>query len=239
MFRPPNEKSNKQAMPSGTTKITEQPSTAKSTGISYAEVTKRNRKPATKKPKNIRSVARKCWEEKEAPLEFTRFHLELNDSRPLRQCTSKRTKKKLVYAILKSIGIRQHVILATPIGNSRIEVYSIDTLRESMLDILDDRKIKYTVAPNIMKQPEYENAKPINMELVTNRLGWLYYHAKLQNLKKAILDRVPQDLIATITNYLPEYKKTNLITEDAPEVIEIADMDVCESNLQTGAQHHE
>lgn len=206
---------------------------------SYADITKKNRPLKKKKSTNIKSVARKCWGEKEEPLEFMRFHIELSDSRPLRKCKSKRMKQKLVYAIIKSMGIRKHIILATPVGNSRLEIYAIDSLRGEMLDILDEKKIRYTLAPNLLEKPAYDNAKDVEKDFISRRLGWLYYHAKLQNLKKAILQGLNQEIQEKIKEFIPDYIQKNAITEDAPEVIEIADMDVCDSNLQTGAQHHE
>jgi len=209
----------------------------------FAEAVKMNLPKKTKMKENkLKRIAKQMWEPKEVPLEFTRFHIHLNDSRPLKKCKSKNEKRRVIYACLRSMGIRNHIIHASPVGNSIIEVYSIDKMREDMLDILDEKGIKNTLAPDLMKKPNFQNAKEVDRTLLIKRLGWIYFHATLQNLKKAVIQDMATDIQDEIIRYIPEYitNKEKQTTEDAPEVARHADMEVCEiTEIECAPAHHE
>jgi hypothetical protein len=156
-------------------------------------------------PSKIKRLAARMTAPREAPLQFQRLHIRVSDTRPLKMAATRQEKQKLIQAFLKHQDMRKSVFIASPIGNSIIEVYVRQDHLAQIQEKLDKDKIRHETI-DLVKPAAYPGAPALDYELLVKRLGWLYYHARLSNLRAAILEDLPQQTQDAICTYVPPYK---------------------------------
>jgi hypothetical protein len=143
------------------------------------------------------------------PLKFTKLHLKINDSRPIKACGTAKEVNELFNNLLNNIGIRKDVFLYSKIGNSILEIFVPDdeTILQRVMDKLVAKKVETLDYVNPTTVPAY--AKCANaMEMTAVRLAFLYKKAQLKNLKECILQDCSAELI--------ELVKSKISPKDAP-----------------------
>lgn len=162
---------------------------------SYAAMVK---KPAANRKNHFQKEAKKFTKVAGPPLEFAKIYYKVNDSRPLKKCKTAKEVKQLLNAHKKSIGINSEVFMISKIGNSVIEIivpknrkyYVRSILEENNLMILDD----FCVANN----SQYANNNSNYRQKMVKRITFQLKIARLQNLKKAIRNGIPADILSEV-----------------------------------------
>ncbi len=166
---------------------------------SYAAAAKKS--PSDRK-KFLKRQAQKLNRVSGPPIEFTKIHYQVQDSRPFKKCNTRREITTLIREHLKSIDIMQHVFMFSKIGNSVIEIivpkskkYLVHSyLEENNLRIIDD--FSPTANPHAIDS-NYKMA-------MARRIAFQLKLAGLQNLRRVIRAGIPDDVLVLVDNILEQ-----------------------------------
>lgn len=159
---------------------------------SYANVAKAG-------PKMNMPTSKKGWKKVTAsmirpvqePLEFSKLHLTITDSRPLKRCKNAREVNALLRKLLIHIGIANQVLLFSKIGNSILEIYVPTKDLRDIVGKIEAKEIQLNPGYNPTEVPAHvvEDEAIERMEAkAIKRVAFLYCRAWLKKLKECIFD---------------------------------------------------
>jgi hypothetical protein len=154
------------------------------------------------KSKQVKKRATQLFTPVGDALSFARIQIKIMDTRPMKKAKNAKEKNAVINAALKQIGIRDDTILFSMIGNSVVELYIKANKEEEVLTKLNEKNIEVERQVNPMSVPTFATLKE---EKLVSRLGWLYYHSKLINLKNCILEGLTGIIKEKVIGYVPAY----------------------------------
>jgi hypothetical protein len=165
----------------------------------YAEQTKKT--PAKLNQKQVRNLIQL----REAPMEFTRLHLQIQDNRKLK-AQKRPDRAHTISTLFKTIGIRKDVVAFSLIGCSVVEFYVAAVNSKEVINSLKEHKAVIIDDFDRFNPPPYlKDPSTFGRNLVT-RLSVLISRSRFKKLDEAILEGAHEDLKIAINDRINERK---------------------------------
>jgi hypothetical protein len=188
---------------------------AKPEGTSYAAITKKK-----SNTKQLKRNAQRLTRPVGPPIEFSKIHYKLNDSRPLKKCNSSREVNALLRAHIKAVDINNDTFAISKIGNSVLEIIVPKNKRNLIRGKLEENNLEVLADFTNSGNPAYVN--PNFKETMIRRLTNQLKYARLANVKKCIRSGVPAEILAEVDAILNQ-------SEAVKETASVGSMELEES----------
>jgi hypothetical protein len=145
-----------------------------------------------------RRFASSLFRERGPPAAFRKMYVKITDSRALKKMKNMGQTTALIREVMRSTGLKKHVIRFSLIGNSVLELYYFADHHDDVIDRLDEHGIfiLHGFDPSLIPQ----HGVAINAdEQAFKRLSHLYRTTTLVKLRETILEGHPAFLRARIT----------------------------------------
>jgi hypothetical protein len=166
---------------------------------SYAAAAK---KAPLDRKKFLKKQAQKLNRVSGPPIEFTKIHYQVQDSRPFKKCHSRREITTIIREHLKAINIMPHVFMFSKIGNSIIEIIVPKSKKYLVHSYIEENNLRIIEDFSPTANP---HAVDSNYKLkMANRIAFQLKIAGLQNLRRVIRAGIPDDVLALVDNMLEQ-----------------------------------
>ena len=143
----------------------------------------------------LQKLAKKAVAKPRDPLQFEKVHFVVNDNRPFKECKSASETIALIWAMLKELKIRNHVIEVSKVGGSVVELYVKKTRVEAVKVILKRARCQVFLDYNVLAIPDHsKKTADFYQEKVVKRISHLLFRAPLVNLRVCMLDGLPVEI---------------------------------------------
>jgi hypothetical protein len=168
------------------------PGKIKTTYATVADRGQQRRQQEAKKPltnKSLSRLAERSIQARKEPKEFVKIQAKLNDTRPMKKARG-RDKYRLIWGIVKRLGIRSHVIEVSKIGNSVIEIYVLAEAADTVRTAITNTEMELVVVDPLVNRGELRKSQKA-AESATYRLANLLSRTRLVKLRECILKGLP------------------------------------------------
>lgn len=165
----------------------------------WTEVVKKHRPrnnavtPKAAKTKNYLKNILRAGKPKSEPLEFSRLHIMLRDTREVKKFMKKGRLYDFLWDFTRALGIKKWVLDVSIIGSQIVEIYVRTDAVMRILDICEAEKVVVEEFFDLNAVPVFGRIKDIRRRMV-RRLSFIYRRAALINLRKCILEGLPEDI---------------------------------------------
>ena len=146
----------------------------------------------------IKRMAVGLTKKRREPLEFVRLHIEIYDTRSIKRAKKEMQVAKLVWTLLKMIGIARWTLEYSLIGNSILEIYVKANNLNSVKETLAEKEMNLIEEFDIATKPTHAQTDDYK-SLLVKRIKFLYGRARLVNLRKCILGGLPEEIVKEVT----------------------------------------
>jgi hypothetical protein len=170
----------------------------------------KNSRPEILQAKQIKRMAKSIFTERTEPLEFSKIHLKVEDSRPFKRANNRLEKTKLVTAALKNLGIFKDTTLYSTIGNSIIEVIVPTKAVYKVTAKIDKAAIEILKDFNPMNVPSYVKSEELSIrmkESAIKRIAYLYRKAGTKNMKNTVIAGLDDHTIDKVTSFYAQVEE--------------------------------
>jgi hypothetical protein len=125
------------------------------------------------------------------PAEFKKIVFKLQDSRPLKNCTSYSEVTKKVTGMFQRLQIKDDVFMWSKIGNSIIEIIVPEEAERDTKLAIFDSEMELIDQPKLWLPPAH-HIGPWDDTRFIKRNAFLYRTARLVNIRKCIIESMPE-----------------------------------------------
>jgi hypothetical protein len=137
----------------------------------------------------VKALAKKAVKAETPPMRFKKLHFQINDTRPFKECKNGGEVISLIWELLKTLKIRNHVLQVSKIGNQIIEIYIPEWKESKVRNALNRASLAVFQDFNVMAQVEHSKMNQDQIkERVVKRMTNLVYKAPLVNLRICMLN---------------------------------------------------
>lgn len=130
---------------------------------------------------------------REAPLEFQRTHIRIQDARGLRACKSAGEVDSIIRSTLTTLGIKKRVVAFSKIGNSILELYTATRDRDEILEAFARYGVEVIQNFDVLAAAPHVRMHDPTPKVI-NRLTYLYRRAHVMNMRACILAGYPDEI---------------------------------------------
>lgn len=127
------------------------------------------------------------------PIEFSKIFIQLGNVSEFKKTRTIKEKLALERDIVKRLGIKKYVFINKRIGN-HLEIYFPESELTTIMNALEKCDARITEDVDVMNIPDFIQDTDKAFERNVNRIGGMLSNAKLQNLRKKILEDLDSDV---------------------------------------------